>query len=114
MNGTGQRPPYVRVPLFLFILSIIFLTIPAVQAATPDYTALKNDYIKNHPGQSIIPYPWEPRTSTKVLPVNYLVPAAPANNFSITACRGEYEAGSFVITSQKDHIRNRNQCPRSV
>ena len=84
-----SKTTLVRVPLFLFILSIIFLTIPAVQAATPDYTALKNDYIKNHPGQSIIPYPWEPTSSTKVLPVNYLVPAAPANNFSITACPGE-------------------------
>jgi len=67
-----------------------------------NYTSLKNEYIKNHPGQSIIPFPWEPSTSIKVLPFNYDIPAAPANNLSITACRDQFESASFIITAQKD------------
>ena len=66
------------------------------------YLSYKDEFIRNHPGQSIIPFPWEPSTSTKVLPLNCVVPAAPANNLSITACRNQYEAASFVITAQKD------------
>jgi hypothetical protein len=67
-----------------------------------NYLSLKSEYINNHPGQAIIPFPWEPSTSKKVLPFNYEIPAAPANNLSITACRNQFEAASFIITSQKD------------
>ena len=56
----------------------------------------------NHPGQVIIPFPWEPSTSTKVLPFNYIIPAAPSNNISITASRNQFESASFIITAQKD------------
>jgi len=89
-----------RLSFFILALAILFLAVPAVQAA--DYALLKNDYIRAHPGQAIIPYPWEPVTSTKVLPFNYEVPAAPGNTLSITACRNEFEPASFVITAQKD------------
>ena len=41
-------------------------------------------------------------TSTRVLPFNYTVPAAPGNTFSVTACRDEFESGSFIINAQKD------------
>jgi hypothetical protein len=64
--------------------------------------SLKNEYIQNHPGQSIIPFPWESSTSIRVLPFNYEIPAAPANNVSITACRDEFESGSFIINARKD------------
>ena len=90
-----------RLAIFFMALAILFLAIPAAQAAV-DYAVLKNDYIKNHPGQAIIPYPWAPVTSTKVLPFNYEVPAAPGNTLSMTACRNEFEPASFVITAQKD------------
>jgi hypothetical protein len=66
------------------------------------FAELKNEYIGSHPGQAIIPYPWEPITSTRVLPFNYEIPAAPGNVVSISACRGQFEAASFVITAQKD------------
>src|SRR4030042_2581008 len=89
-----------RLSFFILALAILCLAVPAVQAA--DYALLKNDYIKAHPGQAIIPYPWEPVTSTKVLPFNYEVSAAPGNTLSITACRNEFEPASFVITAQKD------------
>jgi hypothetical protein len=65
------------------------------------FAELKNDYIASHPGQAIIPYPWEPITSTRILPFDE-VPAAPGNEVSISACRDEFEAASFVITAQKD------------
>ena len=78
------------------------MTVPATHAADQNYTLLKNEYIKNHPGQSIIPYPWETSTSVRVLPFNYEIPAAPGNTFSITACRNEFEPASFVINAQKD------------
>ena len=86
--------------LLILTLTIFFLILPPAQAA--DYTALKNEYIKNHPGQVIIPFPWEPSTSIKVLPFNYEIPAAPVNNISITACRNQFESASFIITAQKD------------
>jgi len=82
-------------------LTILFLVIPPVQASV-NYASLTNEYIRAHPGQAIIPYPWEPVTSTKVLPFNYEIPAAPGNTLSITACRNEFEPASFVITAQKD------------
>ena len=91
-----------RLKIVILVFAIFFLIAPVAHGATPDYTALKNDYIKNHPGQSIIPFPWETSTSIKVLPINYIVPASPANNLSITACRDQFESASFIITAQKD------------
>ena len=81
---------------------ILLLTVSTAQAADQNYSALKSDYITKHPGQSVIPYPWDPVTSIKVLPFNYEIPAAPGNTFSITACRNEFEPASFIITAQKD------------
>jgi PKD repeat protein len=89
-----------RVSLFIFTLTIFFLIVPAVQAT--DFASLKNEYIQNHPGQAIIPFPWEPSTSIKILPFNYEIPAAPANTISMTATRNEFEAASFILTAQKD------------
>jgi len=89
-----------RLSFFILALAILFLSVPAVQAA--DYALLKNDYIKAHPGQAIIPFPWEPITSIKVLPFNYEIPAAPGNTLSVTACRNEFEPTSFILRSQKD------------
>lgn len=87
--------------ILLLILTIFLVTISTVQAADP-YASLKADYINQHPGQSILPYPWEPGTSIRVLPFNYDIPAAPSNNLSVTACRGEFEAASFLVHAQKD------------
>jgi hypothetical protein len=64
------------------------------------YRLLTEDYLKSHPGQTIIPFPWEPSTLLKVLPFNYDIPAAPGNQISITACRDQFESSSFIITSQ--------------
>jgi hypothetical protein len=66
------------------------------------FSALKNKYMAAHPGQAIVPFPWEPSTSTRVLPFNYEIPAAPGNVVSISACRGQFEAASFVLTALKD------------
>jgi hypothetical protein len=91
--------------ILLIVLTLFFLTIPTAQAADQhglNYSSLKDQYIKNHPGQVIIPFPWEASTSTKVLPLNYEIPAAPSNNLSINACRNQFEAASLVITAQKD------------
>jgi hypothetical protein len=84
----------------IFVVTILFLIIPTAQAAV-NYTFLKNEYIANHPGQAIIPYPWEPITSIRVLPFDYEIPTDPSNNFSISACRNQFEAASFIINSQK-------------
>ena len=86
--------------ILILTLTIFFLIVPAVQAL--DYPALKTAYINSHPGQSLLPFPWEPSTSIKVLPFNYEIPAVPANNFSIAACRNEFEPASFIINAQKD------------
>jgi len=91
-----------KVLLVIFIFTIFFLVIPAAQAAGQNYTALQNAYIQDHPGQSLIPFPWEPSTSIKVLPFNYEIPAVPGNNVSIAACRNESEAASFIISAQKN------------
>jgi hypothetical protein len=66
------------------------------------FAELKNEYLGSHPGQAIIPYPWEPITSTRILPFDYEVPAAPGNEVSLSACRNEFEPASFVLTAQKD------------
>src|SRR5512136_2764122 len=84
----------------LFALTIFIVAVPVVQAT--DYAVLKTAYINSHPGQSIVPFPWEPSTSIKVLPFNYEIPAVPANNFSIAGCRNQFEAASFIINAQKD------------
>ena len=89
-----------RSAMLILTLTIFILIVPSVQAT--DYASLKNAYIQNHPGQSIIPFPWESSTSIKVLPFNYEIPAVPANNFSIAACRDQFEVATFIITAQKD------------
>ena len=86
-------------PLLLTFFMFI-LVVPAAHAS--DYSSLKTEYINNHPGQAIIPFPWQPITATKVLPFNYSIPVAPENNISITASRNEFESASFVINTQKD------------
>jgi hypothetical protein len=91
--------------IFLLALTVFFTIAPITQVANVqgmNYQLLKAEYIRNHPGQSIIPFPWEPTTSTKVLPFNYIIPAAPANSLSLAACRNQFESASFVITAQKD------------
>ncbi len=93
--------PLKGVVFFIGALLIFFLVIPPAQASV-NYALLKDEYTKDHPGQSIIPYPWEPITSIKVLPINYEIPASPGNSFSITACRDEFEPASFILTAQKD------------
>ena len=94
---------FFKILIVIFALTICFLVVPAVQATeTADYAALKTAYINSHPGQSILPFPWDPGTSIKVLPFDYEIPAAPGNTFSLTACRNESEPASFIINSQKD------------
>jgi PKD repeat protein len=90
----------MRTWTFLLILLALFVCTQPVLAADP-FATQKTAYIGSHPGQSLIPYPWDPVTSTRVLPFNYVIPAAPANNFSLAACPDEFESGSFIITSQK-------------
>jgi len=87
---------------FIVALVIFILAIPCAQAAEQNYLLLKNEYIRNHPGQGLIPFPWEPITSIKVLPFNYEIPAAPGNTLSVTACRNEFEPASFILRAQKD------------
>jgi len=92
-----------KVAIFLiFAFLLISFIIVTDQVGNWNYTLLKNEYIYNHSGQSIIPFPWEPSSSLRVLPFNYEIPAAPANNLSITACRDQFESASFIITAQKD------------
>jgi len=91
--------------IVILICIFFFSAIPIAQTTDQseyDYTSLKNEYINNHPGQAIIPYPWEPTTSIKVLPFNNEIPAAPANDISITVSRNEFESASFIINAQKD------------
>jgi hypothetical protein len=94
-----------RLIFFIFVLTIFFSTLPATQAAHQqelNYLSLKEEYIRNHPEEAIIPFPWEPTSSTKILPFNYEIPAAPGTTFSITACRNQSEAASFIITARRD------------
>ena len=65
----------------LFIVTIAVLIIPTAQVAV-NYTLLKQEYIQSHPGQGIIPFPWDPITKTKVLPFSYEIPAVPGNTIS--------------------------------
>ena len=83
----------------IFIFAILFLMIPCTQAA--DQGLLKNGSVKIS-GEAMVLYPWDPITSTRVLPFNYEIPAVPANNLSVTASRGEFESASFIIRAQKD------------
>ena len=93
--------PGKNVSFFIFAAMIFFLVVPAAQAAV-NYPLLKNEYIRDHPGQALIPYPWDPETSTRVLPFDYEIPAAPGTSLSITACRNEYEPASFIVSARKD------------
>ena len=88
--------------IFIIILTILGFTIPITQAIDQNYIVLKNEYINIHPGQAIIPYPWEPTSPIKILPFDYTVPAIPGNNLSIRACKDEFESTSFIINAQKD------------
>jgi hypothetical protein len=89
-----------RLAFLILTLTILLLIIPTAQAA--DYTSLKTAYINSHPGQTILPYPWESSTSIRVLPFNYEIPAAPGNTISMTACRDEFESASFILNARKD------------
>jgi hypothetical protein len=91
-----------KIPMLLMVLAICFLTVPIAQAADQSYATLKTQYVTSHPGQSLIPFPWDPSNATKILPVNYVIPAAPGNSVSITAARDQTEAASFILNSQKD------------
>ena len=91
-----------RVTILLLTLLILAFTIPVTRAGDLDYALLKDEYKQTHIGQSIIPFPWEPRTSERVLPFNYEVPAAPGNNLTIATCRDEFESASFILNAQKD------------
>ena len=94
-----------RVVIFIFVLTFFFPIIPNIQAVDLqglNYIPIKNEYVTNHPGQSIIPFPWNPSSSTRIFPFNFEIPVAPVNNFSITACRDQFESASFIITAQKD------------
>jgi hypothetical protein len=84
----------------ILTLTVLFLIIPTTQAA--DYTSLKNEYINNHPGQAIIPFPWTPITSIKILPFDYEIPAAPGNNLSVAVCRNQFESTSYVLNARED------------
>jgi PKD repeat protein len=84
----------------LFLFTVFFCMIQPVHGA--DYAELKSAYIASHPDQNIIPFPWEPTSSVRVLPFNYNIAAAPANSLSLTACRNEFEPASFIISSQED------------
>jgi len=88
--------------IILFLTFFFFYLVTSSDQPGINYSLLKDQYIANHSGQAIIPFPWEASTSTKILPFNYVIPVAPANNISIIASRNQYEAGSFVITAQKD------------
>jgi hypothetical protein len=91
-----------KIPFFIVALAIFILAVPCAQAAEQNYLLSKNEYIRAHPGQTLIPFPWEPITAVKVLPFNYEIPAAPGNTLSVTACRNEFEPASFIIRAQKD------------
>jgi hypothetical protein len=98
----NQRVELMRNWPFLLILFILIIcTVQPVQAVDP-YATAKSAYIASHPGQSIIPYPWEPTSAIKVLPLNFPVPAVPGNNISIAACKDQFESSSFIITAQKN------------
>ena len=60
--------------ILLLGLILFFSTISIVQAT--DYASLKNEYVTNHPVQSIIPFPWNPSSSTRILPFNFEIPAS--------------------------------------
>jgi hypothetical protein len=63
--------------------------------------SLKNEYGIHHPGQALIPYPWETSTSIRVLPFDYEIPAAPGDQLSMIACRGQFESASFILNARK-------------
>ena len=50
MNEPKRVHRMKRVPLYLLTILILVLTLSTVQAAEPDYSALKAAYIQNHPG----------------------------------------------------------------
>ena len=87
------------IAIFIFLWCIFIFTSHALAAdqLPLNYSWLKNEYINNHPGQTIMPFPWETSTQVKILPFNYEIPASPDNNFSVTACRDQFESGSFII-----------------
>jgi PKD repeat protein len=87
--------------IFLILLTLFFCAIQPVLAADP-YASLKTQYINDHPAQSLIPYPWDPSSSQKVLPFDYIIPAAPDNTISLTASRDQFESATFVINARKD------------
>ena len=91
------------IAIFIFLWCIFIFTSHALAAdqLPLNYSSLKNEYINNHPGQAIIPFPWETSSPVKILPFNYEIPAAPDNNFSMTACRDQFESGSFIISTRK-------------
>jgi PKD repeat protein len=96
------RLKFIRnLSILIFLVTVIFCAVQPVSAADP-YASQKTAYLTAHPGQSIVPYPWDPSSSTRILPFNYAVPAAPSNNFSLEATRNQFESTSFVITAQKD------------
>jgi PKD repeat protein len=99
IKNQQRAKPIQSWAIFLVIVTLFICTIQPVQAADP-YGSAKTAYIASHPGQTIIPYPWEPTSSVKILPLNFIVPAAPGNSILIQACPDQFESASFIITAQ--------------
>ena len=107
-----NRPTILLGVLLFFSCGI--LAIIAIDQSGSNYEALTDEFMINHPMQSIIPYPWETGTSVKILPFDFTVPAIPSDMLSLAASRNQFESASFVITARKDLYRNRNRCTRSL
>jgi len=101
-----KKRSVVLIALFLFIIVLLGVTIYEITYKQDDqkakYLEIKEDFRKIYPSQEMIVYPWNPTSSTKILPLHYIVPAIPDNNLSIRACPDEFESASFIITAQKD------------
>jgi hypothetical protein len=94
-----------RTEIFIGILVFLSLTVLAIMVTGQsglNSASLTDEFIRDHPGQSVIPYPLKAGTSIKILPFDFIIPAVPSNNLSLEACRDEFESASFVLTSQQD------------
>jgi hypothetical protein len=105
MSKYPKKRAVVFIILFLLTITLLGVTVFKIAHKSTEQTAKylisKDDYVRSHTVQEMILYPWEPTNSQKVLPFNYVVPASPGNTISINTTRNQYEAASFVITTQK-------------
>lgn len=106
MSGNSKKSMTAVISLFFFALllsgTLLYIFANQMDEQSKKYLSINEDYTKDHSGQILVLYPWKTASPVKILPFDFVVPAAPENNLSIRMCPDQFESATFVINAQDD------------